>query len=113
MKMEALQVELVNLFIAVLVACTGLLTRKIMEYLKQKGIVTKLETNKELVKIVVDAVEQSYNHLESQGKFNKAKSETMRLLKEKNIKISENEINLIIESIVKEMNETIKRGIKD
>jgi len=41
-----------------------------------------------------------------------AKIELIKLMKEKNIKISEKEINILIESSVKEMNDSIKKELK-
>jgi len=106
--MEAIHAEIINLVMAVLVALAGLVTKQVVNYLNQKGIVAKLEGNKELVKIVVKAVEQTYNHLEGREKLNMAKIEIVKLMSEKKIKISEKEIDLLIEAVVKEMNDSLK-----
>jgi hypothetical protein len=111
-EMESLQMEIINLVIAVLVACVGLVTRQVVKYLKGKGIITQLENNKELVGIVVKAVEQTYKTLHGEEKLNVAKLEVVKLMNEKKIKISEKEIDLLIESSVKEMNEVIKEETK-
>jgi hypothetical protein len=110
--MEAIQVEIMNLVVAVLVACVGIVTRQVVKYLKSKGIVSQLENNKELVGIVVKAVEQTYKTLHGEEKLNVAKLEVVKLMNEKKIKISEKEIDLLIESSVKEMKDTVKDELK-
>jgi LL-H family phage holin len=110
-KME-LQAEILNLVVAILVACAGVVTRYAVGYLKSKGLLAKLENNKELVKIVVKAVEQTYNHLEGQEKLNVAKLELVKLMNEKKIKISEKEIDVMIEAMVKEMKESAQEASK-
>jgi LL-H family phage holin len=110
-KME-LQAEILNLVVAVIVALAGVVTRYAVSYLKSKGLLAKLENNKELVKIVVKAVEQTYNHLEGQEKLNVAKLELVKLMNEKKIKISEKEIDVMIEAMVKEMKESAKEASK-
>lgn len=111
--MESIQVELIELATAVIVALVGFITKKVTTYLNNKGMVDKIQSNKELVKIAVTAVEQTYQHLHGEQKFNMAKIELAKLLKEKKIKISEKEIDLLIESAVKEMNDTVKEVIKE
>lgn len=110
--MEALIPELLDIVIVIITALVGVATRYAVSFLKEKGILAKLENNKELVKIVVGAVEQTYKHLEGAEKLNMAKIELVKLMNEKGVKISEKEIDLLIESSVKEMNDTVKEGIK-
>lgn len=109
--MESIQAELINLVIVVITALAGWVTQKVTAYFKEKGLITKLETNKELVRIVVNAVEQTYKHLNGDEKFKVAKIELMKLMNEKKIKISEQEIDTLIESTVKEMNDAIKKEL--
>lgn len=111
--LEAIQMELINLVILVITALVGWVTQKVASYLKQIGVVAKLEANKELVKIVVHAVEQTYKHLDGEQKLQLAKAQIVELMNEKKIKISEQEIDLLIESVVKEMNDAIKRGLEE
>jgi LL-H family phage holin len=106
--MEAIQMELMNLLVAVIVACVGLVTRQVVKYLKSKGIVVQLENNKELVKIVVNAVEQTYKSSNGDEKLNMAKLELVKLMNEKKIKISEKEVDILIEAMVKEMKTSAK-----
>lgn len=110
--MEALQAELINLIAVVLSVCIGLITKKVMSYLKKKGLVAQLDNNKEIVRLVVNAVEQTYKMNHGEEKFNLAKMELVKIMGSKKIKISEKEIDILIEAMVKEMNETIKKEIK-
>jgi hypothetical protein len=110
--MESLQLEIINLVVAILVACVGLVTRQVVKYLKSKGIISQLENNKALVGIVVKAVEQTYKTLHGEEKLNMAKLEVIKLMNDKKIKISEKEIDLLIEASVKEMKDVVKEETK-
>ena len=101
--MENIQVELVNLAVAVLTALVGLATKSVVSFLKKKGIVAQVQNNKEVVSIVVKAVEQMYGQLKGEEKLNMAKMELIKLMKQKKIKMTEEEIDLMIEAMVKEM----------
>lgn len=109
--MEAIQAELVNLAIVVIVGLAGFITQRTTSFLKSKGIIAKLDANKELVSIVVNAVEQAYKHLDGDEKLNVAKIELVRLMNEKKIKISEKEIDTLIEAVVKEMKDSHREEI--
>jgi LL-H family phage holin len=112
LQMEEIKLEIINLVVTVLVACVGIVTRQVVKYLKGKGLIAQLENNKELVKIVVNAVEQTYKTLHGEEKLNVAKLEVVKLMNEKKIKISEKEIDLLIEASVKEMKDAVKEEIK-
>lgn len=109
--MEAIQMEIIELVGLIITALIGWVAQRVTSYLKQKGVVAKLESNKELVRIVVNAVEQTYKHLGGEEKLNVAKIELVKLMNEKKIKISEQEIDALIESAVKEMNDGIKKEL--
>ena len=106
--MEAFQAEIISLAMAVIISLAGLVARNVMNYLNQKGVVSKIEGNKQLAKIVVQAVEQTYSHFEGNQKLNMAKIELIRLMSEKKIKVSEKEVDLLIEAVVREMNNALK-----
>lgn len=110
--MEAIQAEIINLAILIIVSILGFVARQITSYLKKKGVIAQLEGHKELGKIVVTAVEQSYKQLHGKEKLNLAKIELIKFAKEKGLKITERELDLIIESSVKEMNKAIKEELK-
>jgi LL-H family phage holin len=110
--MEAFQSEIISLVVTVLGACAGLITKQVLSYLKKKGLVQQLESHKEIVKIVVTAVEQTYKHLHGNEKLELAKIEVAKLAKQKNLKISEKELDLMIEAMVKEMNKAVKEELK-
>lgn len=110
--MEALHAELINLGMIVLTACVGLVTQQVMAYLKKKGLVHTLENNKEVTKLVVNGIEQMYTHLHGAEKLDLAKIELVKLMKARKVNINEKELDLLIESAVKEMNKTIKNELK-
>lgn len=103
--MEMISIELINLLATILTVLSGFVTQQLVSYLKKKSIIAQLDNNRELVKIVVKAVEQAYEHLKGEEKLNMAKMELVSLMNEKNIRISEKEIDLLIEAMVREMNE--------
>lgn len=111
--METIQMEIINLVIAIFVALAGFVTKHVVTYLKQKGFIAKLTANKELVKIVVGAVEQTYKHLHGEEKFNMAKIELAKYMNEKKVKMTEKEIDLLIESAVKKMKDTATIELKN
>lgn len=100
--MEAIQTELINLLMTVVMVCVGLLTRKISSYLNNKGVIHQLNANKEIVSIVVNAVEQTYKALDGTEKLAVAKSELVTILNKKKIPMTEKELELLIESVIKE-----------
>lgn len=106
--MESLHTEIINLVAVILAGCIGAITKYAVAYLKKKGIMTKIESHKEIAHIVVGAVEQTYKHLHGEEKLNLAKIEMLKMAKDKGVKISEKELDMIIESAVKEMNKAIK-----
>lgn len=110
--MQELQAELINILVLVITGVLGMVAKQIMSFLKKKGVVAQLESHKEIAKIVVNAVEQTYTQLHGEEKLNVAKIELIKLAKAKGIKISEKELDLIIESSVKEMNKVVKQELK-
>lgn len=108
--MESLHNEIMNLIAVILAGCVGAVTKYAVAYLKKKGIMSKIESHKQLAHIVVGAVEQTYKHLHGEEKLNLAKIELLKMAKDKGVKISEKELDVIIESAVKEMNKAIKES---
>lgn len=109
--MEMLYDQILNLIALIIAGCVGVVTRYVVKFLKKKGIIAKLETHKELTKIVVNAVEQAYNHLDGDKKLELAKSEIEKVANSKGLAITQKEIELLIESTVKEMNKAIKEEL--
>lgn len=105
--MEVIQAELISFLMVVLTTCVGLVTRNVMSFLKKKGIVAQIEGNREIVRIVVEAVEQTYTQLNGEEKFELAKTKLIELMNNKKIDMTIDELNLIIEAMVKEMNDAI------
>jgi len=110
--MESLQVEIVNLVILVIAGAVGFITKQITSYLNKKGVLSQINGNKEIVKIVVNAIEQTYKTLDGKEKFELAKMEILTMAKAKGLKITEKELDLLIEHSVKEMKNGVKEGSK-
>lgn len=105
---QLLQSQFIELLSTVLVAFAGIITTYVTKFLKQKGLLAKLEHNKGLVKIVVNAVEQVSHELKGEEKFEIAKGQLLDILASKKIKISEEELNQLIEAVVKEVKTAAK-----
>ena len=110
--MEAIQAEIISLITVVVVSMLGIVAQKTTAYLKSKGIVAKIEGNKELAKIVVQAIEQTYREMDGNQKLEVAKDGLINLMQEKKIKISEEEVDYLIENAVKEMKININKELK-
>lgn len=62
------------------------------------------KTKKEIVKSTVEYVEQVFKDIHGEEKLNKAKEKALEWLNEKGIKISETELEILIESAVNGFN---------
>ena len=63
------------------------------------------DTKKELAMLTVRYVEQVFKALHGNEKLNKAKSAFIKVLNERGIEISEDEVNILLEAAVHKMNE--------
>jgi LL-H family phage holin len=109
--MESLHAEIINLLALLIAGAIGFIAKHITSYLKKKGIISQIESHREVARLVVSAVEQTYNHLHGQEKLNVAKIEFIKLAKEKGLKVSEKELDIVIEAVVKEMNDAVKKEL--
>lgn len=76
----------------------GLIKAKYSQYVNT-------DTKKEIAMITVRYVEQVFTALHGKDKLEKAKSTFVDMLNEKGIKVSEDEINMLLEAAVNQMNE--------
>lgn len=87
----------------IVVALIGWLTREAVSFLNEKGYTEKLHKKKYLVDIAVNAIQQIYENEDGEYKLMKARREAVKLLNENKIKISETELQNLIEASVKSM----------
>jgi LL-H family phage holin len=80
----------------------GLIKAKYSQYVNT-------DTKKEIAMITVRYVEQVFTALHGKDKLEKAKSTFVEMLNEKGIKISESEIDMLLEAAVNQMND--KKGV--
>ena len=95
--MEILQNYLLEILVTVITAVTSFIGLRI------KDAYTKFidtQTKKEIVKDTVNYVEQVYKDIHGAEKLEKAKEKALEWLNEKGIKISETELEILIESAV-------------
>lgn len=77
---------------------------KINKYAKEKFNESQLSVISIIVKNVVHCVEQTFKDLHGEDKLNEAKNKLINLLEAKGIKLTDEEINILIESAVNQMN---------
>ena len=95
--MEFIQTYLLKILATVITAVASFIGIRI------KNAYTKYvdtQTKKEIVKDTVKYVEQVYKDIHGAEKLNKAKEKALEWLNEKGIKISETELEILIESTV-------------
>ena len=76
----------------------GLIKAKYSQYVNT-------DTKKKIATLTVHYVEQVFKTLHGEEKLDKAKSAFVKMLNEKGIKISDDEINMLLEAAVHQMNE--------
>lgn len=96
-----------DFFIQILqIALTGLagfIGIKINKLINKKEVSEVFEQQRGIIKIVVRFVEQSFNELNGAQKLEKAKSESLIWLNSLGLNITEQQLNLMIESAVHEL----------
>ena len=85
----------------------AVITTFVIPWIKTKTTAAQREEISEWVKIAVTAAEQIYT---GQGRGKEKKAYILKFLSEKNLKIDEKSVDLMIESAVKSMNETFTLG---
>ncbi len=87
---------------AVIALAAALVTAFVIPWIKSKTTESKRKEIDAWVKIAVTAAEQIYT---GTGKGKEKKAYVLKFLAEKNLKVDEESVNLMIESAVKNMNE--------
>lgn len=103
--LELLQSHLLEMIITLL---TGVITYIVTRIKNKYEEYVNTETKQKIVKTVVNAVEQLYKELNGIEKLAKAKENIITLLKEKNLCITELELDMMIEEVVNGFNVGLK-----
>ena len=80
----------------------------LITYLRKHKIIKQLKANKELVRLVVKSVQEAYHMLDGEERFKIAKDRLTKLANEKGLKISENELEVMIDAVVLESKKIFK-----
>ena len=91
----------ISLVMAVLTAVAGFLGTQVKRTIQKYA---DDSTKKNVVKTCVRAVEQLYKDLHGEEKFAKAVENTVELLNEKGLAVSQEELTMLIEAAVSELN---------
>lgn len=94
---ELIQPNILELIGTILLGIVSFISAKIKSCYEKK---VKNEEIKSIVEDVVKYTEQKFNNLTSSEKFDKALIKASEWLNEKNIKVSETELEILIESTV-------------
>ena len=101
--LEALQPYLLEILVSILTAIATFIGTKLKKCYEEK---VNTEVKEKVVRTVVEAVEQIYKDLNGAERLEKAKESIVEMLNEKNISITELEMNMLIESVVNGFNQS-------
>mgnify|MGYP004505213073 FL=1 len=96
---------LVTLFTVIITYVATKLKKKFEEYINT-------DAKQKIVKMVVNATEQLYKNLDGEQKLIKAKENIIALIKEKGLSITELEMDMMIEEVVNNFNQILKKDGK-
>lgn len=85
-----------------LVALVNVAMGYVILFLRKHKIVKEIQSHKELVDIAVKAVQEAYVHLDGTQKFELAKEWIVKTANAKGLKISDKEVDFLIDAVVKE-----------
>ena len=103
--MEIIQTALIGALGTILISLIGVITKKVVAFLDEKGINEKLNRKQYLVDVAVNAAEQIWQNEDGAIKLVNARKEAIKLLNENKINITESELQNLIEASVKAMND--------
>lgn len=114
--MNELVQAITPILLALLVAIIGYLAKiagiQVQRVADKYAIKAKLDANKTIVDLAVKYVQQVFNEADNKTKYNEAKNKALEILSEKGIKITDAELNMLIEASVANfkqgMTETVK-----
>lgn len=99
---------LVDLILVALPLVVGYLAIQTNKIIKGNKQAQELLNNEAVTKMVVLYVESVYKNVDGKEKFEKAKDKLLEILKSKGVKISDSEIEVLIESVLL----SLKKGLK-
>lgn len=106
---EILQPYLLEIIAAILTSVAAFIGVKIKKVYEEY---VNTKTKKEIVECTVKYVEQVFKELHGEEKLNKAKDKALEWLNEKGIKVSDTELEILIEASVNGFNNRIKESSK-
>lgn len=102
--MNELLQAITPILLALLVAIIGYLAKiagiQVQRVADKYAIKAKLDANKTIVDLAVKYVQQVFNEADNKTKYNEAKNKALEILSEKGIKITDAELNILIEASV-------------
>lgn len=102
--MNELLQAITPILLALLVATIGYLAKiagiQVQRVADKYEIKAKLDANKTIVDLAVKYVQQVFNEADNKTKYNEAKNKALEILSEKGIKITDAELNMLIEASV-------------
>lgn len=102
--MNELLQAITPILLALLVAIVGYLAKiagiQVQRVADKYAIKAKLDANKTIVDLAVKYVQQVFNEADNKTKYNEAKNKALEILSEKGIKITDAELNMLIEASV-------------
>ena len=110
--LQALQPILLEAITGIFVIISGIVGAQINAFFKQRKLGEKMSNHKELIGHVVKAVEQGYKDFDGSHKLEIAKDKAVELANQKGLKITDAEMDMLIEACVAELKkEAMKQEI--
>lgn len=106
--MDLIQDAVLNAAIVIITALVGVLTRKVVEWMNTNGLSKKLIAKEESVKVAVNAVEQIAINEKGPEKKDMALKFLITILNENGIKMTTEEMNIMVEGILGEAKKEAK-----
>ena len=109
--LQAVQPALLALLVAIIGYLAKIAGTQVQRVSDKYAIKAKLDANKTIVDLSVKYVQQVFKDADGETKYNEAKNKALEIMSEKGIKITDAELNMLIEASVanfkKGMTETV------
>ena len=98
--LQAITPALLALLVGVIGYIAKIAGTQVQRVADKYAIKAKLDANKTIVDLAVKYVQQVFNEADNKTKYNEAKNKALEILSEKGIKITDAELNMLIEASV-------------
>ena len=109
MMLDAIQSNVLEILVTLFTVIITYVATKLKKKFEEQ---INTDAKQKIVKMVVNATEQLYKNLDGEQKLIKAKENIIALIKEKGLSITELEMDMMIEEVVNNFNQILKKDGK-